>query len=338
MKKNPKPTKEEIHLFIEKLKMINEDYELKNECENNYNLLDARTDIYKITDFQTSKGAESFEKMVDEKYPTINKIKNFTYEKYGEMLINLAWIDKDIVKKFNPQTQIPNNDYGFSIQVNLAMLSDKEKDILKTLSDPISFLKEVNYHNRFIINLYPLYDAKDVKRIKNLANHEELKEMRQMVEQGKKKELIKYIKNNFHQRTKQEKERIKIDKYIKSLYDAKDVKRIKNLANHEELKEMREMVKQGRQKELIRYIKNKFLQRTKKEKKRIYDEQHFSDIYLDSAKINKEIGMYNRIKERMNYQQKEKPYMKKYDKINLNNIKSKINTGITKNKKNIKSI
>ena len=269
MKKNPKPTKEEIHLFIEKLKMINEDYKLKNECENRYKLLDARTDIYKITDFQTSKGAEFFERIVDKKYPTINKMKNFTYEKYGEMLINIALIDEDIVKKFNPQTQIPNNDYGFSIQVNLAMLSNEEKDILKTLSDPISFLKEVNYHNRFIINLYPLYDAKDIERIKNLANDEELQEMRQMVEQGKKKELIKYIKNNFHQRTK-------------------------------------------------------------KEKKRIKQEQHFSDIYLDSAKINKEIGMYNRIEERMNYKQKEKPYMKKYDKINVNNIKSKVNTNINK--------
>ena len=274
LKQQPKPTKQQVQLFMEKLKMVANDTDLCNQFDKKFiysidpiKRMDLSEDQY--PGFKNGDVIKWIEKAVNSKYPTINKIKNFTYEKYGEMLINLAWIDKDIVKKFNPQTQIPNNDYGFSIQVNLGMLSDKEKDILKTLSDPISFLKEVNYHNRFIINLYPLYDAKDIERIKNLANYEELKEMREMVKQGKQKELIKYIKNKFHQRTK-------------------------------------------------------------KEKKRIKQEQHFSDIYLDSAKNNKEIGMYNRIKERMNYKQKEKPYMKKYDKIDVNNIKSKVNTNINK--------
>ena len=274
LKQQPKPTKQQVQLFMEKLKMVANDTDLCNQFDKKFiysidpiKRMDLSEDQY--PGFKNGDVIKWIEKAVNSKYPTINKIKNFTYEKYGEMLINLAWIDKDIVKKFNPQTQIPNNDYGFSIQVNLGMLSDKEKDILKTLSDPISFLKEVNYHNRFIINLYPLYDAKDIERIKNLANYEELKEMREMVKQGKQKELIKYIKNKFHQRTK-------------------------------------------------------------KEKKRIKQEQHFSDIYLDSAKNNKEIGMYNRIKERMKYLQKEKPYMKKYDKIDVNNIKSKVNTNINK--------
>ena len=274
LKQQPKPTKQQVKLFMEKLKMVANDTDLCNQFDKKFiysidpiKRMDLSEDQY--PGFKNGDVIKWIEKAVNSKYPTINKMKNFTYEKYGEMLINLAWIDKDIVKKFNPQTQIPNNDYGFSIQVNLAMLSNEEKDILKTLSDPISFLKEVNYHNRFIINLYPLYDAKDIERIKNLANYEELKEMREMVKQGKQKELIKYIKNNFHQRTK-------------------------------------------------------------KEKKRIKQEQHFSDIYLDSAKNNKEIGMYNRIEEIMKYLQKEKPYMKKYDKINVNNIKSKVNTNINK--------